>query len=692
MKSGMKKISRRILSLLLSLLLVLSLAACVTEPADDSQTSEETTTAAVTRDIPTEITIHFHYLREDGDYTGWTTWLWAEADGSSYSFTEEVDEHGVAFTATFPAGTESVGYIVRLGEWEAKDIEDDQFIDLSPIYAGSVEVYVTSGVKGAEIVFGDDCVTDAEGSRDEIVATTEPVASSKSDRNWVDVEYVYDQEDNIIEDNYRNYYEIFVRSFYDSDGDGYGDLQGVIEKLDYIEEMGFNGIWLMPVMPSPSYHKYDVTDYCDIDSQYGTIEDFKELIEAAHERGIRVIIDMVMNHSSSQHEWFTTACSYLATLGENEEPDLTECPYVDYYHFSRKQETSAWHVVNGTNNGWYYEAQFDYGMPDLNLSSEAVRAEFEAISDFWIDLGVDGYRMDAALHYEENDPSYNAEVLNWLYTYCCSQNPDFYMVSEVWDGQSVINSFYASETPSMFNFPVSGAEGILVKAGKGKSKVSEFTSKMVSLQETLASVYEDAIDAPFISNHDQVRVANMLNNNENALKMTAGLLLTMNGSPFVYYGEEIGMCSSGTSDPNKRLPMVWSKTDSTGITNVPTGASTDVVSNFAGVDEQLADEGSILNYYKRALQLRNENPEIARGTVETVAGISGYQAAVTKTWNESTIGLVYNNDTENAAVIDLTGTVLEGMAIRGYLTVDGSAVTLEGNLLTLPAQSIVVLK
>ena len=116
------------------------------------------------------------------------------------------------------------------------------------------------------------------------------------------------REKQVIDDNYRTWYEIFVYSFYDSDGDRIGDLQGVISKLDYVEELGFNGIWLMPIMPSPSYHKYDVTDYKAIDPQYGTMEDFEKLVQECDKRGIKLIVDLVLNHTSSEHPWFTAAC------------------------------------------------------------------------------------------------------------------------------------------------------------------------------------------------------------------------------------------------------------------------------------------------------------------------------------------------------------------------------------------------
>ena len=149
------------------------------------------------------------------------------------------------------------------------------------------------------------------------------------------------------DDNYRVFYEIFVYSFCDSNGDGIGDLQGVISKLDYLEELGINGIWFMPVHPSQSYHKYDVRDYYDIDSQYGTLEDMKQLLDACNARGIKVITDLVLNHTGNDHQWFKTACEYLRNLPAGAEPEAAECPYVDYYFFSR-ESGPGWHAVPGS--------------------------------------------------------------------------------------------------------------------------------------------------------------------------------------------------------------------------------------------------------------------------------------------------------------------------------------------------------
>lgn len=520
-------------------------------------------------------------------------------------------------------------------------------------------------------------------------ADTDVNETANAVSGWIGDEYPYEQELQIVDDNYRNYYEIFVYSFYDSDGDGIGDLNGVTQKLDYIQDMGFNGIWLMPVFQSTTYHKYDTVDYMQIDPEYGSTEDMQNLIEECHKRGIRIILDFVMNHTSSQHLWFTQACEYLEQLPQGAEPDEQECPYVGYYHFANEQKQDYYQVKN---TDWYYEGVFWSEMPDLNLENEQLRAELEQIASYWIGMGIDGFRMDAAMHFEENDATTNTEILNWLYEYCLSQNPDFYMVSEVWANEAAVADYYASGTPSMFNFDLADKEGKLIKAARGTYKAANLVQSMLKYQTDFAAKNPDYIDAPFITNHDMGRVANALRNDPDDLKMAGGLLMTLSGNPFVYYGEEIGMSSAGTKDENKRLPFIWSDTDTAGMTKGPKDADAGITSSFAGVEEQQADLDSILNYYKRALRLRNENPELARGTIEAVETLcDGHQAVITKTWEDSTIAVVYNTSDE-AIEVNLAGSAIDSMAIRGYLTLHGEAITLENGVLTMPAQSICIMK
>jgi alpha-amylase len=427
-------------------------------------------------------------------------------------------------------------------------------------------------------------------------------------------------------------------------------LNGVTQKLDYIQDMGFNGIWLMPIMPSDTYHKYDVKNYCEIDPKYGTIDDFKNLVGEAHKRGINVVIDMVINHTSSSHKWFIDACSYLRTLDKDKEPEAAECPYVEYYHFSREKVSDTYYRVSGTD--WFYEGSFWSEMPDLNLACEPLIEELYNTADFWLDMGVDGFRMDAAMHFEENQPEFNEQVLNGLYEHCREKNPDFYMVSEVWAGFSTVRDYYASRTPSMFNFDAGNNEGKLIKTARGALKAAALAGAMVRYQNEFSQINPDYIDAPFLTNHDMGRVSNALMNDENDIKMAGGLLMMMSGSPFVYYGEEIGMASLGSKDENKRLPMIWSSDASVkGMTAGPADADEGITSAFEAVDKQLKDKNSILNYYKRALRLRNENPEIARGVIELVDSLcDGNQAAITKSYNGSTIGIVYNTSDDDISV------------------------------------------
>ena len=198
------------------------------------------------------------------------------------------------------------------------------------------------------------------------------VLATKTQQAIVEIKLLGERPD----DNYRTFYEIFVYSFCDSDGDGIGDLQGVISKLDYLQELGINGIWFMPIHPSTSYHKYNVSDYYDIDPQYGTMADFEELLAECEKRDIHVIIDLVVNHTGSEHVWFKEAVSYLQNLPAGAEPDPAECKYLDYYFFS-KEEGKGSRPVEGTD--WYYEGMFDYSMPDINLGSEATREEIKNI-------------------------------------------------------------------------------------------------------------------------------------------------------------------------------------------------------------------------------------------------------------------------------------------------------------------------
>lgn len=481
-------------------------------------------------------------------------------------------------------------------------------------------------------------------------------------------------------DNYRNYYEIFVRSFYDADGDGIGDLEGVTSKLDYIsKEVGAGGIWLMPIMPSPSYHKYDVTDYYAIDPQYGTMDDFDELIQQAHKRDIKVIIDLVVNHTSDMIPWFRKAVEDLWNEEENE--------YTDYYNFTTEYTGSGYTKIT---DKYYYEARFSSDMPDLNLDNENVRSEILNITKFWIDHGVDGFRLDAVTSYYTGNETKNIAFMKWLNDSVKAYKADIYFVGEAWTTPSIITEYYTSGIDSFFNYPFSQIEGTIVK-NLNTQKGENLAEAINNWNNTIKSSNSKAIDAPFLSNHDNARSAGFLMRNLNKKKMAASIYLLMPGNPFIYYGEEIGMTGSG-NDPNKRLPMLWSTTEPVGITDIPPGASQSV-SDLDGVDVQLEDENSLLNFYKEILAIKKRFPAIARGQITRLDTKNPEICAYSMTLHNNTV-LVIHNLSNSVLSEDLETLHPINIKIKGSLLCDTTNPTprIVKGILTLPPYSTTILK
>lgn len=482
---------------------------------------------------------------------------------------------------------------------------------------------------------------------------------------------------NIPDDKYRTFYEVFVYSFYDSDGDGIGDLKGLTQKLDYINDgddstdtdLGCNGIWLMPIMPSTTYHKYDVTDYYGIDEQYGTMEDFEEFMAECQKRDVHVILDLALNHTSSSHPWFIAACDYLKQLEEGQEPDWEECPYVGYYNFSR-EGGAGYSSINGT---WYYEAQFWSEMPDLNLGNEKVRKEIADIVDFWLEKGVDGFRLDAAKEYYSGAVDANVDVLNWFNSMVKEKKEDAYLVAEVWTDMNTYAQYYGSGIDSVFDFAFADSSGIIANAVKGASPASGFGKALCSSEEKYASYNEAYVNAPFYTNHDLGRSAGYYagENSERQTKMAGAMNLMMGGCAFVYYGEELGMKGAG-KDENKRAPMYWSKNSSAeGMCCGPQDMDA-VKMKYDSLEEQIGEESSIYQYYKAAIRLRNTYPEIARGKTEFVEEISDdWICAIKKKYEGSEMLLLMNISAEEK-IVDVTGVTVNGKEADGnWLMISG---------------------
>lgn len=499
-------------------------------------------------------------------------------------------------------------------------------------------------------------------------------------------------KENVPDDKYRTTYEIFVGSFYDSDGDGIGDLKGVEEKLDYIKDLGFNQIWLMPICPSPTYHKYDVSDYMSIDPDYGTMEDFESLVAACHKDGIKIITDLVLNHTSVEHPWFMKAKEYLKSLKDGEKPDAKVCPYVNYYNFTREEGESGYSQLAGSM--WYYEAQFWEGMPDLNLDNKAVRNEIKKITDFWLDEGVDGFRLDATTSYYTGNEEKNIEFLKWLNDEVKAKNPDAYMVGECWTDLATYSRYYKSGVDSFFDFDFADTNGVIKKTVNGEITAKGYGEEMVTAQEKIAGNSDGkGIEAPFYTNHDLARSAGYYPGDDGSkTKFAEGLNLMMSGCAFVYYGEEIGMKGSG-SDENKRAPMYWTS-DSTakGMTKGPKDMDLFDM-KYDPEDKQVKSDSSILSYVKQAIKLRNSFPAIARGTITLDENASGDDILViTKTPSDSSydpVVLVYNTG-EKSATLKKSDLPDGFTKLSGVLTVDKGEITEKDGTITMPKESIAV--
>ena len=490
------------------------------------------------------------------------------------------------------------------------------------------------------------------------------------------------------DDNYRTYYEVFVYSFCDSDGDGIGDIPGLVSKLDYLQNLGISGLWLMPIHPSSSYHKYNVEDYYAIDPAYGTLEDFETLIAECEKRDIHVIIDLVLNHTASEHPWFKEAVSYLQNLPAGAEPNVEECKYLDYYFFSRDAGAGA-RPVEGTE--WFYEGMFDFTMPDVNFASEELWEEYRQIMEFWIGKGVAGFRLDAAKEFYSGNAAKNIEVLNRIQQTATSIKPDCYLVAEVWENFGQISEYYKSGITSIFNFAFGNVDGKItnvIRAAGNPGTVATYATALEKADKAYLASNPDYIDAPFLSNHDVGRIAGFANRDPLKIKMAGAMNVLMSGSCFIYYGEELGMPGSG-NDPSKRAPMLWNEARDNGTTNPPPECELPAEYPLGSLEIQEKDDLSVYNYYRQAIALRNALPVISHGrtTCETALNI-GCVSAQRKTWNEEECIILMNINPE-AATADLSA--YADWTLAATLSADGNPITLDGTTLNLSAYGIAVL-
>ncbi len=441
------------------------------------------------------------------------------------------------------------------------------------------------------------------------------------------------------------FYEIFVRSFADSNGDGIGDLNGLISKLDYLNDsnpatttdLGIDGIWLMPIFQSPSYHGYDTTDYETIEKDYGTNADFQRLLEEAHKRGIRVIVDFVMNHTSSQHPWFIDSAS------------STTSPKRDWYVWSATNpgwtqpwggNYPTWHLLNGA----YYYGVFWSGMPDLNYRTPDVKAEMFRLARYWLAQGVDGYRLDATRYLVEDGPGAGQadtpethQLLKELSATVRATRPDAILVAENTVDTQTLATYFA-DGPMNFNFPLASAIIDGVNSGNA-NRIRDTVRNMINAYPP------GIIDAPFLTNHDQTRLATVLGNDAGKLRNAAAILLTLPGASFLYYGEEVGLQNGPTSaDESKRTPMPWSSSGgfTSGTPWFPYAPGL-AVNNVAS---QTNDPQSLLSYYRDWIAARKRSTGLRKGDITPLETGAQVLAFIRDSENERV--LVVHNVSESS--------------------------------------------
>ncbi|HYD53650.1 MAG TPA: alpha-amylase family glycosyl hydrolase [Gemmatimonadaceae bacterium] len=434
-------------------------------------------------------------------------------------------------------------------------------------------------------------------------------------------------------------YEVFVRSFQDSDGDGVGDLRGLVSRLDYINDgdprttgdLGARCIWLMPIAESPSYHGYDVTDYYRVDREYGTNDDFKRLMAEAHRRGIRVLLDMVINHASSEHPWFQAALR-----------DTTS-PYRAWFRWSREPGpknqwgNSNWH--RNPHRDEYYYGFFWSGMPDLNYESPAVMEEMKRVATYWIrEMGADGFRLDAVRHlYERGTQTENVPethgALRAFADHVRGLAPGAFTIGEVWEPLDVLMRYYPDQLDGYFAFEVADS---IVSAARSGSARGLFTP-VLRLQERLPAYRW----SPFLRNHDQPRARTELAGDMARARVASFLLLTVPGLPFVYYGEEIGM-TGAKPDERLRTPMQWTAGPGAGFTTGTPWQRRADDSLTHTVEAQERDPASLLALHRRLIHLRAEHPALQSDALTPLRASHDAVAAFVRRDGERAVLVVAN--------------------------------------------------
>ena len=514
------------------------------------------------------------------------------------------------------------------------------------------------------------------------------------------------------------FYQIWPRSFYDTNGDGHGDFNGMTAKLPYLQELGVTALWLTPMFEAPSYHGYDFTEFYQVESDYGTMAEFEAFIQAADSRGMKVILDLVINHISSEHDWFKRSAA-------------GEAPYKDYFIWrdtlpeagsgwghawaNNDKPDAVWHY-NEQRNAYYYAA-FGASQPDVNLRHPDVVAEMEKMAKFWLDKGVAGFRLDAVRFAMEGGPLEQADtnetIAYWqsFNQYVKSVNPEAYLVGEAWVDIPIAARYYGngSGLDQGFDFEVGyKILGLLKPDASGEAQFGTMNSNAATVadagilqrnvKQRADSVAPLSFFAPFLTNHDQERIAYQLQQHDAKAKLAAAMLFSSPGTPYIYYGEEIGLTQGSTGhDVYKRAPMLWDNSAQAGFSQSATswveqlelfGANfpnwyPDFLSNQLSatdrsVSAQQAQPDSVWQLYKLLIAQKKQRPELSTNGSYDVMQLENGVVQISRELNGSKTLFVLN--LSNAAV-DISAINRDGLTASWAFDADGNSLAANGLLI-----------
>lgn len=449
-------------------------------------------------------------------------------------------------------------------------------------------------------------------------------------------------------------YQVYPRSFQDSDGDGHGDLPGLISRLDYIQKLGFTAIWTLPLFYALNDGStgralgYEAIDYYQINPVYGTMQDFDTYLAGAHQRGIRVILDMVVNHTSKTHPWFIAS--------EQKDPK-----YKDWYVWTRKTmpelESEGWKLPWGsgwTANVWHYstirkEHFYATWGGELNFRNPQVKQAAADIARYWLNKGVDGYRLDAIRYLIEDGPhplqADSPSSLAYMKEYQAlikQAKPDAMTVGEIWSRDQDVAKYYleGKGLDQAFTFDFQGKAADALARGKGRD-----------LYYYIRNLKDDTgpnFFSPFLDNHDMKRVMTGFKKDWNKARLGAALLLTFKGTPYVYFGTEVGALGQYN-------PMAWDSSPQGGFTTNNPWMVLAPHSDPRNVAAQIDDPASLLHTYRRLIALRKQQPALRRGEIIAVRTDNPAILCYLRPGPEGTLVFIANfSDTRQESILDFS--------------------------------------